>query len=343
MSTPTAPDRRRLLRHLLIVLIMVLVAYLVAVTVSMLVGDQQKQSEIDRVGGTRITWTPQTAGAATLSATDLNRAERVFTGRLKTLGIKNAEITSDDDTVVVTVPGDDAAALADLGQRRQLTVRPVLESLPTDVAPTEPPDERSDADRARQTTEPLLQQQELHLHAQHCHGDDPLAGRDDPALPLVTCSTDATEAYLLGPAVLDGEQIDRADTDAGPRDDTVVNLMLTREGRQTWSQYSNAHVGDAVAFTLDTRVISAAVVGEPIVRDAVQLPVRTTEQARRLTEAINGRALPVAFEATRTERVEPKAASSNFSSPEFGLIVGGFVLMIGLIGGLVFMMARERS
>src|SRR5699024_9153929 len=118
---------------------------------------------------------------------------------------------------------------------------------------------------------------------------------------------------------------------------------LTRDGKRAWSQYTPTHVGDQTAFTLDTEVISAPAITEAMAAEAVQLSGYTDEQAGELADAVNGRALPVAFEATRTEHVEAKAASSNFSSPEFGLIAGGFILMIALIGGLVFVMARERS
>ncbi|BBY53877.1 hypothetical protein H7J07_04425 [Mycobacterium koreense] len=356
MSTSPTPDRRRLLRHLLIVLIMVVFAYLVAVTVSMLVGDQQKQAEFDRVGGTRTTWTPQTADGAALSTEGINRAEKVFGTRLKAAGVRNAEVAADDNSVTVSVPGDDPDLPADLGARRELLVRPVIDSVPAESAgsdrTTATPDqtksplaERIQAQRAlRQSDNPLIQVQALLTQAKRCgQDDDPLAGRDDPALPLVTCAADATMAYLLGPAILDGEQIDRASTEPDGSRGALVNLVLTRDGKREWSHYTGTHVGEGVAFTLDTAVISAPVINEAMPAEAVQLSGYTDEQAGDLADAINGRALPVAFEATRTEQVEATAASSNFSSPEFGLIAGGFVLMIALIGGLVFVMARERS
>lgn len=346
MSTSPTPDRRRLLRHLLIVLIMVVFAYLVAVTVSMLVGDQQKQSEIDRVGGTRITWTPQTDDDAPLSAAELNRAERVFTSRLKARGIKNAEVGSEGDTIVIGVPGGDADALNDLGQRRQLSVRPVLESLPTELAATTAPGtERPGPDVPRQTTDPILQRRVFQEHARHCGQDDPLAGRDDPALPLVTCSADATEAYLLGPAIFDGEQIERASAGFDPNaGGNVVEIVLTPQGKTTWARFTAEHIGTATAFVQDSAVLSAPVIREAIPGGRIQISGQfTTGAARDLAAAINQGPLPVGFTPSRTEHLDPTPASSNFSSPEFGLIAGGFVLMIALIGGLVFVMARERS
>ena len=48
------------------------------------------------------------------------------------------------------------------------------------------------------------------LLALDCAAQDPLRGYDDPALPLVACNQDGTEKYVLGPAFLEGTQIDTA-------------------------------------------------------------------------------------------------------------------------------------
>ncbi|OBJ68263.1 hypothetical protein [Mycobacterium sp. 1274756.6] len=356
MSTPQPTDRRRLLRHLLVVLLVVVFAYLVAVTVSLVIGDQQKGSDLERLGGTRVTLSPQTLDGAPLPAEETTRAEKVLGARLKAAGIRNAETAVDGDTVVVSLPGEDPDLPADLGARKQLLVRPVLESLP--VAPAEDrsapapaPTDKTLAERVRtaqktrQSDNQLIQVQALHAQTDRCGQDDPLAGYDDPALPLVTCSTDGTTAYLLGPAILDNDQIERAAADVNSHSGTnLVDLVLTADGKSTWAKFTAENVGTAAAFTQDTAVLSAPLIQEAIPAGRTQISGNfSPEDARELAAAISQGPLPSAFAVTDTEKVAPQPSSSNFGSPEFGLIAGGFVVMVALIGGLVFLMARERS
>src|SRR5271168_270364 len=48
------------------------------------------------------------------------------------------------------------------------------------------------------------------LMESRCQGSDPLAGNDDPQQPLVTCSSDHTQIYLLDKSIISGDQIDSA-------------------------------------------------------------------------------------------------------------------------------------
>ena len=80
-----------------------------------------------------------------------------------------------------------------------------------------PPDPRKDlAERIaaekkwRQSTRQGIQFLALQYQATLCDKDDILAGNDDPTLPLVTCSQDHKAAYLLGPSIISGDQIQDA-------------------------------------------------------------------------------------------------------------------------------------
>ncbi|HET6257240.1 MAG TPA: protein translocase subunit SecD, partial [Pseudonocardia sp.] len=64
------------------------------------------------------------------------------------------------------------------------------------------------ARQTRQSTDPAVQQ--MALATLDCKAQDPLRGYDDPTLPLVTCSQDGTEKYVLGPSFLEGTQIANA-------------------------------------------------------------------------------------------------------------------------------------
>ena len=61
----------------------------------------------------------------------------------------------------------------------------------------------------RQT--PALEQlAALGLMRSRCEGPDVLAGNDDPTKPLVTCSKDKKQIYILEPSIISGDQIAKA-------------------------------------------------------------------------------------------------------------------------------------
>ncbi len=83
---------------------------------------------------------------------------------------------------------------------------------PTGDAPSDGTDE-GDAAAAeiaaaralRQSSDPTVQQQAV--ANLDCSVADPLRGNDDPTLPLVACSQDGLNIYLLGPSIIDGQEI----------------------------------------------------------------------------------------------------------------------------------------
>ena len=68
----------------------------------------------------------------------------------------------------------------------------------------------ADEKELRQSTDQQIQILALQFQATRCGEDDVLAGNDDPNLPLVTCSQDGKEVYLLDKSIISGEQIENA-------------------------------------------------------------------------------------------------------------------------------------
>ena len=68
----------------------------------------------------------------------------------------------------------------------------------------------ADEKQLRQSTDQQIQLLALQFQATRCDEDDVLAGNDDPNLPLVTCSTDGNQVYLLDKSIISGEQIEDA-------------------------------------------------------------------------------------------------------------------------------------
>ncbi|MFC6010803.1 SecDF P1 head subdomain-containing protein [Nocardia lasii] len=170
----------------------------------------------------------------------------------------------------------------------QLGLRPVIGALPSnsrgaggDTPPGEPPapqpavapaqvsDAVAEAKAQRQSTDQAVQQ--LAVQAIDCGSPDPLAGNDDPALPLVTCSQDGTEVFLLAPSRLSGTDIAGATAGLGANSQYEVNLEFTTAGAEVWATLTQESLQRRVAFVLDTAVISA-----PMVQSGPQLGGRTT-------------------------------------------------------------------
>ena len=85
-----------------------------------------------------------------------------------------------------------------------------------------------------------------------------LAGNDDPNLPLVTCSTDGKQVYLLDKSIISGEQIENATSGLDQqRGEYVVDLQFKGDAADVWADFTAANVGTQTAFTLDSKVVSA--------------------------------------------------------------------------------------
>ncbi|MDQ1180277.1 MULTISPECIES: protein translocase subunit SecD [unclassified Rhodococcus (in: high G+C Gram-positive bacteria)] len=211
-------------------------------------------------------------------------------------------------------------------------------SEPGAAPPASSADETADAiaeaKAQRQSTDPTVQQQAMATI--DCSAPDPLQGNDDPALPLVACSTDGTAVYILEPSIIDGQQI----ADASSQFDTqqsrnVVSLSFTTEGGNTWAQFTSANIGKQAAFTLDSKVVSAPVIqGATPAGSATQITGNfTADSARELANTLKYGSLPLSFAASEAETV---SATLGLASLEAGLIAGAIGLVFVLIYCLLY-------
>ena len=192
-------------------------------------------------------------------------------------------------------------------------------------ADPEAADAINQARQLRQSEDPaVLQQALLQLD---CAAADPLQGYDDPTKPLVTCDEDGTVKYLLGPAIIEGTEIDTA---AARLDQNgigyVVDLTFTPEGAATWTNHTISNVGNQAAFVLDGRVVSAPVINEPIYDRTTQIEGQfSQEEAQELAGVLRYGALPLSFSASEAQTV---SATLGLASLEAGLIAGGIGLLL---------------
>ncbi|MFF0496994.1 protein translocase subunit SecD [Nocardia aobensis] len=235
------------------------------------------------------------------------------------------------------------------GTTAQNRVFPAPAQAPTTPAPTPSPQpgapnpaltpqqqakQEIDAARAlRQSTDPQVQQ--LAAQQLDCHKPDPLAGNDDPKLPLVTCSSDGNEVYLLAPMRIDGQDIKDASSSLNQQSQWAVDL--TFKNADAWADLTKEYLQKQVAFTLDSKVISA-----PVVQQGPQLGGTTqitgqfnASTAKELANSLKYGSLPLSFEVSEASTV---SATLGLASLHAGLIAGA----IGLIAVLLYCLLYYR-
>ncbi|MFD4401722.1 protein translocase subunit SecD [Nocardia sp. NPDC058499] len=186
----------------------------------------------------------------------------------------------------------------------------------------------------RQSTDPTMQQ--LAMSTMDCSAADPLAGNDDPNLPLVTCSTDGAEVFLLDKSRIDGQEI--ADATSGFNTEQSrheINLEFKSGGSDAWAALTGEYVQQRVAFVLDSQVVSA-----PVVQQGPQLGGRTqisgnftASSAQDLANTLKYGSLPLSFETSEAETV---SATLGLSSLRAGLIAGAVGLAVVLLYCLAY-------
>jgi preprotein translocase subunit SecD len=208
------------------------------------------------------------------------------------------------------------------------TPEPAPPAPSTPAAPADPElaAEIDSARQLRQSTDPTLQ--ETALLTLDCAARDPLRGYDDPTLPLVTCSQDGQEKYILGPSFLEGTEIASAQavqntTGVG----WIVSLTFESQGASIWGEYTTNNVGKLVAFALDGEVVSAPRINQPIFGQTQIEGQFGQEEAEQLAGVLRYGSLPLSFESSEAQTV---SATLGIASLQAGLLAGA----IGL--GLVF-------
>lgn len=190
------------------------------------------------------------------------------------------------------------------------------------------------AKETRQSEDPAVLQEAM--ATLDCSAADPLAGNDDPAKPLVACSTDGTAVYLLGPSIIDGQQITDASAGYNSQQSRYeVSLTFDSEGSSTWAQFTAANIGQQAAFVLDSKVVSA-----PVIQGATPAGSATSitgnfsnTEATELANTLKYGSLPLSFAASEAETV---SATLGLASLEAGLIAGVVGLLLVLIYSLVY-------
>ncbi|MEV6137443.1 protein translocase subunit SecD [Nocardia sp. NPDC051990] len=194
--------------------------------------------------------------------------------------------------------------------------------------------EIADAKATRQSTDQTVQQ--AAMAALDCNKSDPLTGNDDPNLPLVTCSTDGKEIFLLDKSRIDGQEIKNATSGLNQQQARhEVNLEFKSGGSDAWASLTGEYINKRVAFVLDSKVVSA-----PVVQSGPQQGGRTTisgsftaASAKELANTLKYGSLPLSFQTSEAETV---SATLGLSSLRAGLLAGAIGLAVVLLYCLLY-------
>jgi preprotein translocase subunit SecD len=164
----------------------------------------------------------------------------------------------------------------------QLRFRPVLTELQPSPATGSAPD--------RQSADPAAQQAAAQALDCAQGSPDPLAGRDDPALPLVSCDRANGTKYVLGPAFLSGADVGWVAARADPQSERpIIEIRFTAAGSRTWADWTGGNIGKQVAMVLQSRVLTAPQIQSAITGGETQISGQfTLPEARQLAHDIAG-------------------------------------------------------
>jgi preprotein translocase subunit SecD len=163
-----------------------------------------------------------------------------------------------------------------------LRFRPVLTELP--------PGPSTGSAAGRQSTDPAAQQAAAQALDCAAGKPDSLDGRDDPALPLVSCDRAQGTKYVLGPGFLSGADVSRVAVQIDPQSGSfVVVVTFTPAGSRKWAEWTGQNVGKQVAMVLKSRVLTAPTIQSAITGGDTQITGRfTRDEARQLARDIAG-------------------------------------------------------
>ncbi|MDP9807163.1 preprotein translocase subunit SecD [Trueperella bonasi] len=205
---------------------------------------------------------------------------------------------------------------------------------------TEPVQEPAHASDQAWITEQLLYE----AYTLDCRVPDSrsAAETDNPNTAIVACDPENKSKHLLGPAELDGTNLNTASSSPAvnsqgvPTGGWAVNMSFDDEGGKIFADVTSRLAGlqypqNAFAAVLDGRVISFATVQFPITGGEAQITGNfDADEASSLANQLKFGSLPLQFEVQSEEQISATLGSEQLTS---GLIagLGGLVLIIAYL------------
>jgi preprotein translocase subunit SecD len=164
---------------------------------------------------------------------------------------------------------------------------------------------------------------------------------DDPAQPFVTCSSDGTEKYILGPVELSGTDIKGAQAQLQTNSQGVqttvweVQLSFTGGGTDKFGKVTERLVNlpdprNRFAIEIDGVVISAPTTQSAIVGGIASITGGNINQtsARELANQLKYGALPISFNTLTEDTISPTLGQEQLTKSLLAGLIGLLLVVI---------------
>jgi preprotein translocase subunit SecD len=320
---------------------------------------------LDLVGGTEVILQPKVASGVQVTGQQLNQAVSIIGERINAAGVSEPDISTDgtggSEKVVVDIPGTlTKATVSSITKAAQLSFRAVLlTSAATDsaVGPTATPTPGSTATptpsaslRSTPTSVPtngsdlayVTPAVQATYDSFNCKStaaaNANLAPKNEP---LVTCSSDGTTKFVLGPVELSGTAISNASSSlvqtstGASTGQWGVNINFNSAGGAKFESIGNRLVALATPRNQFAVVLDGQVITAPVVQQSSASPQITgnfTEtSATTLANQLKFGALPISFTILSSDNISP---SLGIASLYGGLLAGGIGLLLVILYSL---------
>lgn len=324
---------------------------------------------LDLEGGTQIILAPKLESGQSVSSDQLNEAVKIIRQRIDSAGVSEAEInTQGGQNIVVSIPGvPDDATINRIESSAKLEFRPVLaagapsaasvgeEVVGADGVATPAPTPTVDPNLESTPTAVPTDGSDLNwitpaLQAEYdtvdCSKID-TTNVAPAAEPLVTCESDGSIKYILGPVEVSGENVTDATngqqtTQSGATTgEWVVNIVFDGTGTEAFAKVSTrlnglTGVQNQFAIVLDGNVISAPRTLAAISDGNAQISGNfDQDSSKALADQLKFGALPISFTVQSQDTISATLGSSQLTG---GLIAG----LIGLILVVIYSLIQYR-
>ncbi|WP_082763803.1 protein translocase subunit SecD [Frondihabitans sp. PAMC 28766] len=326
------------------------------------------QLALDLQGGTQITLQAQLQSGKTVSSDQLNQAVTIIRQRIDAGGVSEAEInTQGKNNIVVSIPGKpDAATLKRIESAARLTFRPVLytgastntavgkdkagkvTSSPTPYSPPATVPNTYTAKPTNGSDLSYISQALADTYTKYnCDAPNDVSNSSD-SKPLVTCSTDGTAKYILGPVEVQGSTISDAtsgiatNSQGNSTGQYAVNITFNGTGSKDFEAVTSRLVSltaprNEFAIVLDGDVITAPTTNSAITDGKAQITGSfDAVSSKTLADQLKFGALPISFTVQSNEVISATLGSTSLLA---GLIAG----LIGLILVVIYSIIQYRA
>ena len=302
---------------------------------------------LDLSGGTQIILTPVVEEGKEVLPEQVNQAVSIIRQRVDSTGVSESQINTSGNNIVVSIPGTpDKNTLALIKSSAKLEFRAVLvASAGTKTTVGKDGSKPIKTSTAKPTDKSDLNQVSADLQKKYealdCSKSFRKPGQVDPeGKPLVTCSKDLTEKYILGPVELNGNDLSNAQAgtvtgaNGAVTNDWAVNLSFNAAGGEKFGNVTQrlfplTEPRNRFAVTIDGYVITAPTTQAVITGGTAQITGNFDQKsASVLSDQLKYGALPISFTVQSQENISATLGSEQLQA---GLLAGliGLILVVG--------------